>query len=281
MSAYLQHSINCKGRLLSLERPKVMGILNATPDSFFDGGKYDSSEEALKRVKSMLDAGADIIDIGGYSSRPGAAHISVEEELQRTIPLVKRIHERFPEAILSIDTFRSTVAKAAIEAGASIVNDISAGDHDPLMLETVAKLAVPYIIMHKQGNPETMQDNPEYDDVVHDVFDYLFQRKKDCNAAGIVDIIIDPGFGFGKTLEHNYQLLQHLEHFHVIDSPLLIGVSRKSMINNVLKTRPEDALNGTSVLNTVALTKGAQILRVHDVKEAAECVKLISRLRTA
>jgi len=280
MSAYLQHSINCKGRLLSLEQPIIMGILNVTPDSFFDGGKYVNSSEALNQVESMLEAGADIIDIGGYSSRPGAKDISVDEELSRTIPLVKTIHEKFPDAILSIDSFRSDVAQAAIEAGASIVNDISAGDNDPLMLKTVAKLAVPYIIMHKQGNPETMQNKPEYDDVVQDVLGYLFKKKKECLAAGISDIIIDPGFGFGKTLDHNYQLLKHLEHFKIIESPMLIGVSRKSMINKVLGSQASEALNGTTVLNTIALSKGAQILRVHDVEEAVECVKLTSKLRS-
>jgi dihydropteroate synthase len=273
-----QHfSINCKGTLFSLKIPVVMGILNTTPDSFYDGGKFNSIEHALYQTEKMLNNGALIIDIGGYSSRPGAETVDIEEELNRVIPVIEKIHKNFPNAILSIDTFRAKVAKNAIDAGASIVNDISAGDDDPEMIATVVSLGVPYIAMHKQGTPKTMQQNPNYSNVTTEVLDYFIKKIPLYRAAGINDVIIDPGFGFGKNLEHNYSLLKNLAAFKMLDYPILVGVSRKRMINEVLNISAKDALNGTTVINTIALMNGANILRVHDVKEAAEAVKLLQR----
>jgi dihydropteroate synthase len=269
-------SINCKGTLLSLKIPVVMGILNTTPDSFYDGGKFNSIEHALYQTEKMLNDGASIIDIGGYSSRPGAETVDIEEELNRVIPVIEKIHSKFPDAILSIDTFRAKVAKNAINAGASIVNDISAGDDDPEMIATVGKLGVPYIAMHKQGTPKTMQQNPNYNNVTTEVLDYFIKKIQQYRAVGINDVIIDPGFGFGKNLEHNYSLLKSLAAFKMLDYPILVGVSRKRMINEVLTISAKDALNGTTVINTIALINGANILRVHDVKEAIETVKIIN-----
>lgn len=268
-------SINCRGTLLSLETPVVMGILNVTPDSFFDGGKYNSNDACISQAEKMLNEGAAIIDIGGYSSRPGADFISSYEELKRVIPVIEKIHKYFPEAILSIDTFRANVALEAVNAGASIVNDISAGDDDPEMITTVANLQVPYIAMHKQGTPQTMQLNPEYDDVTTDILDYFIKKIEFFSKAGIIDVIIDPGFGFGKNLNHNYALLKNLSAFRMLDCPIMAGMSRKRMINEVLNISSKDALNGTTVVNTIALMNGASILRVHDVKEAVEAVKII------
>jgi len=272
-----QFSINCKGTLLSLQPALVMGILNITPDSFYDGGKFNSKHSILKQTEKMLSEGAAIIDIGGYSSRPGALEISENEELLRVMPTIENIIQQFPEAIISIDTFRSKVALRAIESGASLVNDISAGDDDPEMLNTVAGLKVPYIAMHKKGNPQTMQQNPTYQDVTVDVLDYFIKKVKQIKDAGIKDFIIDPGFGFGKTMEHNYNLLKNLEAFKMLDCPILIGVSRKGMIKNLLNISSDEALNGTTVLNAIALMKGVHILRVHDVKEAVQAVKLVSK----
>ncbi|MFM9945928.1 MAG: dihydropteroate synthase [Bacteroidia bacterium] len=268
-------SINCKGTLLSLQTPVVIGILNTTPDSFFDGGKYNTEDSALFHAEKMLNEGAVILDIGGYSSRPGAIDISVDEELKRVISIIERISLTFPQAIISIDTFRAKVAMDAINAGASIVNDISAGDDDALMIETVAKLGVPYIAMHKKGTPQTMQLNPAYNDVTVEVLDYFIKKIPLLRQAGIVDIIIDPGFGFGKNLEHNYNLLKNLLALKILNCPILAGMSRKRMINEVLNISAKDALNGTTVVNTIALMNGANILRVHDVKEAVEAVKII------
>ncbi len=271
-----QHfSINCKGTLLSLKIPVVMGILNTTPDSFYDGGKFNSIEHALYQTEKMLNDGASIIDIGGYSSRPGAKTVDIEEELNRVIPVIEKIHKNFPNAILSIDTFRAKVAKNAIDAGASIVNDISAGDDDPEMIATVGSLGVPYIAMHKQGTPKTMQQNPNYSNVTTEVLDYFIKKIPLYRAAGINDVIIDPGFGFGKNLEHNYSLLKNLAAFKMLDYSILVGVSRKRMINEVLNISEKDALNGTTVINTIALMNGANILRVHDVKEAVEAMKIV------
>lgn len=270
-----QFSINCKGTLLSLETPLVMGILNVTPDSFYDGGKFYSKDSLLPQVEKMLQQGAAIIDIGGYSSRPGASEVSETDELSRVIPAIEQIIKQFPNTIISIDTFRALVAQQAVQSGASLVNDISAGDDDPLMLKTVAKLGVPFIAMHKKGSPQTMQLNPNYQDVTVEVLDYFIKKVKQCTDEGIVDIILDPGFGFGKTIEHNYSLLKNLETFKMLDCPMLVGVSRKGMIKNLLNISSDEALNGTTVLNTIALTKGAHILRVHDAKEAVEAVKLV------
>jgi dihydropteroate synthase len=265
--------IQSKGRLLDLTQPMVMGILNATPDSFYT--KLGSDIEAiLAHAGKMLKEGAAILDIGGASTKPGQELISEEEELRRVIPVVAAIHNRFPDAWLSIDTYHARVAKEAVHAGACIVNDVSSGRFDPAMLQTVAALKVPYIAMHMQGMPKTMQMNPEYNDVVTEVRDYLRCICDDSAAAGITDVIIDPGFGFGKTVAHNFALLRSLHSFGILDRPILAGLSRKSMICKALKVNPEHALNGTTALNMVALQQGANILRVHDVKEAVEVIKL-------
>jgi len=269
-------SLNCKGHLLSLHKPLVMGIVNVTPDSFFDGGYHFSPELALRQAEIMINDGASIIDIGGSSSRPGAIEIETVEELERVIPAIELIHAAFPEIIISIDTNKAIVAKEAISSGASIVNDISAGDDDDEMIRLVAQLQVPFIAMHKKGKPQTMQINPEYEDVSTEVLDYLIKKVGQLKMAGIKDIVIDPGFGFGKTTQHNYTMLKDLPVFRMLDCPILVGISRKRMINEVLKIKPEDALNGTTVLNTIALMNGAKILRVHDVKEAIETIKLFN-----
>lgn len=271
-------TLNCRGTLLSLQSPQVMGILNVTPDSFFDGGRYTRQDALLRQAEQMLKEGAAILDIGGMSSRPGAELISVEEELQRVLPSIEALHQAFPEAILSIDTIRGRVAEEAVGAGAAIVNDISAGAFDESMYPTVARLQVPYILMHMKGSPKTMQDNPDYEDVVQTVLDFFIAEVGKLRALDVHDIVLDPGFGFGKTVEHNYQLLKQMHLFKILDLPLLAGLSRKSMINKVLKTKPEHALNGTTALNMVALQQGAKILRVHDVRPAMEAVKLWQQL---
>ncbi|MAQ76242.1 MAG: dihydropteroate synthase [Aquimarina sp.] len=274
-------TINCKGNLISLENPKVMGILNLTPDSFYDGGKYKNIDQAIVQVEIMLKEGADFIDVGAYSSRPGADHISEEEELSRILPIVEFITKAFPEIILSIDTFRSRVAQYCIEAGASIINDISAGNLDSKMFETVGSLAVPYIMMHMKGTPQNMVDLNTYEDLIKEIQFYFSQKVKLAKAHKINDIIIDPGFGFAKNIEQNFELLKKLSVFKLQDLPILVGVSRKSMIYKTLKTKPEEALNGTTFLNTLALQNGANILRVHDVKEAKECVELYKLYKSA
>ncbi len=271
-------TINCKGTLINLSTPKVMGIVNVTPDSFFDGGKLTNSNEIVFQVEKMLGEGATFIDLGGYSSKPGAEFVSETEELNRVIPIVKLLVENFPDILLSIDTFRSEVAKQAIENGAALINDISAGLLDENMLETVAKLQVPYIMMHMKGTPKTMQSLANYDDLLKEMNFYFSERIAKARRFGLNDIIIDPGFGFAKTLEQNYELLQNLELLQFHDLPILAGISRKSMIYKALETSPEKALNGTTFLHGFCLQKGANILRVHDVKEAVECVKLMSRL---
>lgn len=271
-------TLNCRGRLLSLQSPQVMGILNVTPDSFFDGGRYTRQDALLRQAEQMLKEGAAILDIGGMSSRPGAEIIPVKEELQRVLPAIKALHEAFPEAILSIDTIRGRVAEEAVGAGAAIVNDISAGAFDESMYPTVARLQVPYILMHMKGSPKTMQDNPDYEDVVQTVLDFFIAEAGKLRALDVHDIVLDPGFGFGKTVTHNYQLLKQMHLFKILDLPLLAGLSRKSMINKVLKTKPEHALNGTTALNMVALQQGAKILRVHDVSPAKEAIQLWQQL---
>ena len=255
-----------------------MGVLNVTPDSFYDGGKYKDEASILKQVEQMLTDGATFIDIGAYSSRPNAEHVSEGEELRRILPIVKLILNAFPETLISIDTFRSSVAKQCIEAGAALINDISAGKLDDTMLPTIAELKVPYIMMHMRGTPQTMQSLTDYDDLIKDILFYFSERISNARDLGIVDVIIDPGFGFAKTLEQNFELLNKLELFKMIEKPLLVGVSRKSMIYKTLETSAKDSLNGTTVLNTIGLQKGASILRVHDVKEAMECVKLVESL---
>jgi len=273
-----QQTINCKGQLISLGKPIVMGILNITPDSFYDGGTNTDMKEVLKKAEQMLLEGATILDIGGMSSRPGAAIISEAEELKRVLPVITAIIKQFPDSILSIDTVQSVVAKAAIESGASIVNDISAGKIDSTMYDTVAQLGVPYILMHMQGKPKDMQQKPTYEGVQLEVLDFLIAELGKLRALGVKDVIVDPGFGFGKSIEHNYQLLKELHIFKIMDVPILAGLSRKSMIYKVLECSPQEALNGTSILNLVALQQGAAMLRVHDVKEAMETIRLFEYL---
>lgn len=267
-------TINCNGEIIDLSTPKVMGILNVTPDSFFDGGHYTNNREVLQRVEQMLTDGATFIDVGGYSSKPNAAAVTVQEEKARTIPVVASIVQHFPEAIVSIDTFRSDVAQLCLDQGAAIVNDISAGLLDPLMLKIVANYQVPYIMMHMKGTPQTMSALAQYDDLVKEILFYFSERIAAARSLGISDLIVDPGFGFAKTIDQNFELLRHLDIFKNLDLPILAGVSRKSMIHKTLQIKPEEALNGTTVLNTLALEKGAAILRVHDVKEAVETIKL-------
>ena len=267
-------NINIRGRLFDLSKPKVMGILNLTPDSFYDGGVHNEINKIEDHVNKMVNDGMDILDIGGYSSKPGAKNISVDEELSRVIPILKHIRKIFPELVISIDTFRSKIASASLNEGADIINDISGGTLDKNMMSIVAKNNCPYILMHMQGNPQNIQNDPSYENVTLEIIQYLAQRIKIAHDNNIVDIIVDPGFGFGKTLEHNFEILNNLEKFNVLDTPILAGFSRKSMIYKTLKTSSEKALNGTSSLNTIALTKGAKILRVHDVKEAKECIIL-------
>jgi dihydropteroate synthase len=268
-------TINCGGQPINFSSPKVMGILNVTPDSFFDGGSYNGLHAALTQTEKMLNEGATFIDVGGMSSRPGAEIISEEEELKRVVPVVEAISKRFAQAVLSVDTIRASVAKTAVQAGAAIVNDISAGRFDEAMLPTVAALKVPFIAMHMQGLPATMQQNPQYENVVAEVLAFMQERLAACRAPGITDVVIDPGFGFGKTVEHNYALLRGLKEFQVLNCPILVGVSRKSMICKLLGVNPENALNGTTAANTLAVLNGANILRVHDVREAVEVVKVL------
>ena len=271
-------TLNCKGKLLSLEQPVVMGILNITPDSFFDGGNYQELPGILRQTEKMLKEGASIIDIGGMSSRPGASIISETKELQRVLPVVTQVARQFPEAILSIDTVRARVASEAVAAGASIINDISAGKIDEKMYAAVAQSEVPYILMHMQGQPQDMQKNPSYEDILVEIMDYFIAELAKLRALGIRDIVLDPGFGFGKTVDHNYLILKNLAVYKILELPVLAGISRKSMICKYLKINPSNALNGTSVLNMVALQQGAKILRVHDVKEAMEVIQLWQKL---
>ncbi len=256
-----------------------MGILNVTPNSFYDGGKHKEINSIIHQVDKMLSEGADFIDIGAYSSKPSAEFVSEEEEIKRLVPIVKSLVETFPNIILSVDTFRAQVAETAVENGVAIVNDIAAGLLDDKMLETVAQLKVPYIMMHMRGNPQTMQSLTDYNDIVKEMIFYFSERIQKARSFGISDIVIDPGFGFAKTLEQNYEVLHKMELFSILELPLLAGISRKSMIYKVLESSPQEALNGTSVLNTIALQKGAKILRVHDVKEAVECIKLVSKIK--
>jgi len=267
-------TLNCKGKLLTISEPIVMGILNVTPDSFYEGSRMNDEMVLLKKAEQMIADGAAILDIGGQSTRPDSIRISQEEELKRVIPAIELIHQHFPDQIISIDTFYALVARAAVDAGASIVNDVSAGTIDPLLLETVANAGVPYVLMHMLGNPQSMQRNPHYENVTLEVFDMLSFKMKALQQSGIKDIIIDPGFGFGKTIQHNFQLLRELSFFKQLETPLLVGLSRKGTVYKTLHTTAEKALNGTTVLHTMALLNGASILRVHDVKEAREAIQL-------
>ncbi len=272
-----KYSLNCRGRLINLSTPGIMGILNITPDSFYDGGKYQTKKEILRKTRQMIKEGASIIDVGAYSSRPGAGHIKVEEEMQRLKIALEVIRTDFPDVIVSADTFRSSVASMAVkDYEVDIINDISAGSADENMFDTIAALNVPYIMMHIKGTPQNMQVNPTYDDVVGEIINYFSEKIQKAKLSGICDVIIDPGFGFGKTLEHNYLILSRLDDFKIFELPILVGLSRKSMIYKALDATPKEALNGTTVLNTIALMNGANILRVHDVKEAMETVKLFS-----
>ena len=273
-------TIKLKESLLDLSSPMIMGILNVTPDSFYDGGFYDNQKKVLNQVEKMINDGASIIDIGGYSSRPGADNISPEVELTRVLPIVKLIKERFSKILISIDTFRSEVAKQCVENGADIINDISGGSLDSKMFETVAKLNVPYIIMHMRGNPSNMMDKTDYENIIEEMENYFSKKIELAKSFGINDIIIDPGFGFAKTTKQNFDILKNLTSFKKLDKPLLVGVSRKSMIYKTLNLSPIDSLNGSTVLHTISLLKGANILRVHDVKEANECIRLVTELKS-
>lgn len=273
-------TLNCKGRLLSLENPVVMGILNVTPDSFYAGPHKKSLDGLLAHTHQMISEGATIIDIGGQSTRPGSDRLSADEELARVMPVIELLTQKFPDTFFSIDTYQSMVAKATVHAGVQIVNDISGGILDAAMIPTVAALNVPYICMHMKGEPTTMHLKPVYENVVKDVLDFFIERTHTCQFAGIHDVIIDPGFGFGKTISHNFSLLKNLDVFKMLNRPVLAGISRKSTIYKTLGITPEESLNGTTVLNTVSLEKGAHILRVHDVKEAMQTIRLMEKLRT-
>lgn len=276
-----KNSINLNGRLLDLSQPVVMGIINVTPDSFFDGGKYKTEKRVVKRAEEILEQGGAVIDIGAVSTKPGSEGISTKDEIERLLPAVRAVKKEFPNAFISIDTYRSWVALKIIEeCGPCMVNDVSGGNFDDHMFDTIGKLEVPYVLMHMQGTPLKMQQNPEYGDIIRDISMFFTEQVKKLTKAGVKDVIIDPGFGFGKNLEHNYELLNRLDSFKVFQLPLMVGVSRKSMICKLLKLNPENALNGTSVVNTLALMGGADILRVHDVSEAVEAVRILNMVRS-
>ena len=268
-------TLNCKGKLLVVDKPLVMGIINVTPDSFYERSRFNDEAKIVELVEKMRVDGVDIIDVGGQSTRPGSMEISAEEESERVVRVIKLLHKHFPELILSIDTFYSTVALAAIHAGAAMVNDISGGQRDPNMLSVVGTLNVPYVCMHIKGMPATMQQHAEYENIGLEILDYFINRIDACHKAGIKDVIIDPGFGFAKTIAHNFQLLKQLSIFKPLDVPILCGLSRKSTVYKTVNSTAEEALNGTTVLNTIALLNGANILRVHDVKEAREAIQLV------
>lgn len=274
-------TLNCNGRLLAAHRPLVMGIINLTPDSFFENSRAEGADAVLRHTERMLEQGADIIDIGAQSTRPGASLLGEEEELSRVAAVMDVVTDKFPEAFFSIDTFYSRVAELCVQAGASIVNDVSGGHMDPQMIPTVAKLRVPYVCMHMRGTPQNMQQFSEYDDVTRSVLDYFIQKIDECRTAGIHDIILDPGFGFSKNIPQNFALLRRMNALKITGLPLLAGLSRKSTIYKTLGITAADALNGTTVMNTVALLNGADILRVHDVREARECVQLVQKLNEA
>lgn len=274
-------TINLNGRLIDLAKPVVMGIMNVTPDSFFDGGKYKTEKKVINRAEEILEQGGTIIDIGAVTTQPGSEGVSTKDEIDRLLPAVKAVKKAFPDAFISIDTYRSWVALKVIEeCGPCIVNDVSGGNFDVHMFDTIGKLGVPYILMHIQGTPLKMQDNPVYEDIIRDISMFFTDAVKKLTKAGVKDVIIDPGFGFGKTMEHNYELLNRLDSFKVFQLPVMVGVSRKSMIYKLLGTKPDDALNGTSVINTLALIGGTDILRVHDVREAVEAVRIMNKVRS-
>ena len=272
-------TINCKGNLIDLSSPKVMGILNITPDSFYDGGKYKNEAEILSQTEKILSEGATFIDVGAYSSRPGAAHISEDVELQRITPVLELLIKNFPEIIISVDTFRSKIAEESIALGAALINDISGGKMDEKMFATIGKLQVPYIVMHMLGTPQTMQKNPVYENVITEITTFFAEQLFKLRALQVKDIIIDVGFGFGKTMDHNFEILKNLELFKNLDLPILTGVSRKSMLYKTLDITAKEALNATTIANTIALLNGTNILRVHDVKEAVEAVIIVEKLK--
>ena len=274
-------TLNCRGTLVDLTTPKVMAIVNATPDSFFEQSRVKSIDQFKKKIDQMITEGADIIDIGAYSSRPNAEHISEEQELNRLLPLIDFIRTYFPDVLVSVDTYRAEVAKEVLERGVHMINDISGGQLDEQLLRVVARYRVPYILMHMRGTPQTMMKNTTYDHLSSDLIHYFTTNISKAKQAGIIDIIIDPGFGFSKTIEQNYQLLNQVEQLNALDTPMLIGVSRKSMIYKALDITPNEALNGTTALHMIALSKGAQLLRVHDVKPAVECIKLYQLLKNS
>ena len=271
-------TINCTGKLVDLSTPKIMGILNVTPDSFYDGGVHNSDKKILKHVEKMLNDGAVFIDIGAYSSRPNGINVDENEELNRVVPALELVINKFPETIISIDTFRSKIAETCLNSGASIINDVSAGEMDKKMMEIVGKYNVPYVMMHMKGNPQNMIRKTNYDDMLKEIIKYFSKKINQAVSYKINDMIIDPGFGFAKDLKQNYDLLSNIDLLKILDKPIMVGISRKSMIYQSLKTNAKESLNGTTVLNTVSLIKGASILRVHDVKEANECIKLINAL---
>lgn len=272
--------INVNGRLTDLSKPQVMGILNVTPDSFYAGSRAETEQAIIQRLHQIVEEGASIIDVGAYSSRPNAQHISMDEEMKRLRIGLNLIQKHIPNAVVSVDTFRADVAKMCVEEyNVALINDIAAGSMDEQMFTTIARLGVPYIIMHMQGTPQDMQENPHYDNLLKEIFYHFSKKVQQLRDLGVKDIILDPGFGFGKTIEHNYQLMNHLEEFKLFELPLLVGISRKSMIYKLLGTTPEEALNGTTALNTIALMKGANILRVHDVKAAVEAVTIVEKMK--
>jgi len=274
-------TLNCRGRLFTMDEPVVMGIINATPDSFYEGSRKDTVQAAIETAANMLEQGAAIIDVGGQSTRPGSVQVGIDEECDRVLPVIEALRHSFPQALISIDTYYAKVAFEAVQSGAHIVNDISAGYMDDDMLPVVASLQTPYICMHMKGTPQNMQQQAVYDNVTREVLDFFIHRLDDCRKAGIHDIIVDPGFGFSKTIQHNFQLLHELQAFNMLKKPLLAGLSRKSTVYKTLGITAAEALNGTTALNTIALLNGAHILRVHDVKEAVECVQLIKAYRSA
>ena len=271
-------TLNLHGRLMDLSTPKVMGILNVTPDSFYDGGRYTEKQSILDQTEKMLQEGADLIDVGGYSTRPGAGDVSSDEEMNKVVAAIRLIMKEFPNAVLSVDTFRSSVARAAADEGAVMINDISGGELDKEMFDTVASLNIPFVLMHMRGTPQTMAQLSQYDHLMKDITDYFHPKIARLNELGVKDILIDPGFGFAKTVEQNFEVLKNLNYLRVLGKPILAGLSRKSTIWRTLETNPEGSLNGTTVLNTVALLNGANLLRVHDVREAVECIRLVGHI---
>jgi dihydropteroate synthase len=272
-------TLNCKGRLLVIDQPVVMGIINVTPDSFYPGSRQNNISQVLQKAEQMIKEGTAILDIGGQSTRPGAAGLNEEEELGRVVPVIESLHFNFPEVVISVDTYRAKIAEVSVQAGASIVNDISGGDFDEAMLTVVAALKVPFVCMHVKGTPQTMHVDPSYENLIREILDHFIAKVDRLKRAGIHDVIVDPGFGFSKSVEHNFRLLKEMSVLSMLGKPILVGLSRKSTVYRTLGLTAEEALNGTTVLNTIALLHGANILRVHDVKEAMEAIRLVDKYR--